>query len=235
MMNRFINSAAAINRHTRIAQSLVGLSTPTLRSNIVTGPLSSVSLLTSASAPSCASNQTRSIWVIGKDAIPKDYVDPNAPTTYKLKTIYTFNRVAKGRPGAKATRYHGFVPCTITGGGLPLRNVAVEWGRIFGLTKTGHFYTNRKYVLNIEDKEKIVVKLSNVEMHAVTERAMFIKFTRTEDNPETVKELTLPHLVVEKKRDEERQAKLLKKQQYRELMNIDLTFKPAVRKSDMTA
>ncbi|EFA85832.1 hypothetical protein PPL_01063 [Heterostelium album PN500] len=232
-MNRFINvvGRSALNR------GIIGgvrpsslLSSSSLVSSVQSSTTGITTLLPNLANESL-SYQTRNIWVFGKDAVSKDYVDPNAPTTYQIKTIYGMDRVVKGRAGVKRLRFNGYVPATITGGGLPLRNIVVEWGRIYGLTKTSNFYKNRKYVLNMNENEKVVVRLAHVEAHAVSERALFIKFVRTNDDPATIESDTLPHITYQQALDKIKQERIQKKRDFQQLLKIDLTFKPAIRKS----
>eukprot|EP01133_Synstelium_polycarpum_P014346 gene14346-16927_t len=194
------------------------------------GSLNTTSRLLVRSAPAMT---TRSLWVMGKDAESKTFVDPNAPTTYKVKHIYSMDRIVKGRPGVRRLRYNGYVPASITGGGLPIRNIVVEWGRIYGLLQTKNFYKDRKYILNISDTEKIVVRLAHATTHAVNEKALFLKFVRTGDDPHTVTEEPLPFLVHQEKIKKEKHEIFLKKKAVQDLMKIDLTFKPAVKRADL--
>eukprot|EP01132_Coremiostelium_polycephalum_P003116 gene3116-3897_t len=159
-------------------------------------------------------------------------IDPNAPTTYKVKHIYCLNRKVKGKAGVKRLRHLEFIPATITGNGLPLQLITLEWGRLKGLLQTQNLYRGRKYVLNIEDQVKIVGKLAFVQFDPVSDKALFVKFVRTSEDPSTITSERLPHLVLQDKRDKIIAEKLEKKRQVQLLNNIDLTFKPAIKKKD---
>ncbi|EGG22661.1 hypothetical protein DFA_04791 [Cavenderia fasciculata] len=200
-------------------------------SSIVSSSLSSSSSTTRLNVNTSISIPSRNLWVIGKDAQPKDFVDPNAPTTYKPRQIYCDSRVVVGKAGSKKLRYNGFVPATITGGGLPTQNIAIEWGRLYGLIKTDSFYRNRKFILNIDGKEQIVVVLAFAKLHALSERALFLKFVRTSDKAEGLTEQVLPFITFMDKINKVKEEKREAKKNFQELMKIDLTFKPAIKKT----
>ncbi|KAN0030529.1 hypothetical protein ACTA71_009169 [Dictyostelium dimigraforme] len=174
----------------------------------------------------------RGVFVRGKNTM--EVKDPNAATTYPIKHLYCFDRKVKGKAGAKLVRHNDFVPATITGGGLPLRNISIEWGRLYGLISNRMFYKERKYLLNIDDKEKIIGKLVHTQIHPLTEKALYIKFNRTTEDPETFKSEELPHLAKEKKRQEKLAADRVVRKVKAELQKIDLSFKPVVKKSDLS-
>ncbi|KAM9992913.1 hypothetical protein ACTFIY_010339 [Dictyostelium cf. discoideum] len=173
----------------------------------------------------------RGFFVRGRNTM--EIKDPNAPTTYPIKHLFCFDRKVKGKAGAKLVRYNDFVPATITGGGLPLKNISIEWGRINGLISSKKFFKERKFLLNIDDKEKIIGKLSHAQLHPITERAMFIKFCRSTEDPETFKSEELPHLTRERMRIEKFQAGRVIRRARVDLQKIDLSFKPAIKKSDL--
>ncbi|KYQ92953.1 hypothetical protein DLAC_05553 [Tieghemostelium lacteum] len=173
----------------------------------------------------------RGLFVRGKNIVRE--VDPNAPKVYKIRHIYCENRIVRGKAGVKKLRYLDFVPATISGGGLPYQHITVEWNRISGLLQTNNFYKDRKYILNIGDKEKVVGKLAFAQLHPTTERTLFIKFTRTTDDPTTLLEETLPNIVEQKQKDEQNMIRMEKRRQARALQNIDLSFKPSIKKSDL--
>ncbi|KAN0028394.1 hypothetical protein ACTFIV_010238 [Dictyostelium citrinum] len=174
----------------------------------------------------------RGFFVRGKNTM--EIKDPNAAITYPIKHLFCFDRKVKGKAGAKLVRYNDFVPATITGGGLPLRNISIEWGRVNGLISSKKFYKDRKFLLNIDDKEKIVGRLAHAQIHPLTERAMFIKFNRTDEDPETFKSEELPHLKRERLRLEKLASDRVARRAKADLQKIDLSFKPVVKKADLS-
>ncbi|KAF2068281.1 hypothetical protein CYY_010391 [Polysphondylium violaceum] len=172
----------------------------------------------------------RSFFVRGKKLEFEE--DPNAAKSYQAKHIFCVPRKPVGKAGVKRVRDNGFIPAIITGGGLPLQNISIELGRIEGLLLTNKFYKSRKYILNIDDKQKIVGKLSFAQMHPVNEKPIYLKFSRCEEDPTTFTEERLPHLVLEdnrlKKLEQEREIR----KEEADLQNIDLSFKPVIKKSN---
>ncbi|EGC30563.1 hypothetical protein DICPUDRAFT_41299 [Dictyostelium purpureum] len=173
----------------------------------------------------------RGFFIRGKNT--SEIIDPNAPTTYPIKQIFCFDRVVKGKAGAKRVRHAEFIPATITGGGLPLKNIQIEWGRIKGLLTTGKLYKNRKFLLNLDDKEQLIGKLAVAQFHPLSEQVLFLKFSRSTEDPKTFTSELLPHLQYKQRQENEIQNKRDEALRYKKLQSIDLSFKPAVRKSEL--
>ncbi|KAK5583813.1 hypothetical protein RB653_005415 [Dictyostelium firmibasis] len=194
--------------------------------------MNSIKSITSLASGLSQSIFKRGFFVRGKNTM--EIKDPNAATTYPIKHLYCLDRKVKGKAGAKLVRHNDFVPATITGGGFPLKNISLEWGRVYGLISSKKFYKGRKFLLNIDEKEKFIGKLVHTQMHPLTERAMFLKFNRSHEDPETFKSEELPHLSRERMRQEKLAADRVVRKAKSEIQKIDLSFKPVIKKTELS-